>query len=144
MAGNTTIVPSERVLRLILLIHGQKVILDADMAALFGVETRVLVQAVKRNLERFPSDFMFPLSDEEFRDLRSQSVTSSSQGGRCSGLLARKSQRGAGFPHRCPKAHKAVESFRSRMAGQEQNCEEHHDTGRDLRDSAVAIQRRDY
>ena len=82
MAGNTVIVPAERILRLILLIRGQKVILDADIAALFGVETRVLVQAVKRNLERFPFDFMFPLSDDEFRDLRSQSVTSSSWGGR--------------------------------------------------------------
>lgn len=82
MAGKTTIVPSERILRLILLVRGQKVILDADMAALFGVETRVLVQAVKQNLDWFPPDFMFPLSDDEFRDLISQSVTSSSWGGR--------------------------------------------------------------
>ncbi len=82
MPGNTTIVPPERILRLILLIRGQKAILDAVIAALFGVETRVLVQAVKRNLERFPPDFMFPLSDDEFRNLRSQSVTSSSWGGR--------------------------------------------------------------
>ena len=68
MAGKATIVPCERILRLILLIRGQKVILDVDIAALFGVATRVLVQAVKRNLERFPPDFMFPLSDDEFRD----------------------------------------------------------------------------
>ena len=56
--------------------------LDADLAGLYDVETRVLVQAVKRNLERFPDDFMFQLSDEEFEDLKSQSVISSSWGGR--------------------------------------------------------------
>jgi len=51
--------------------------LDADLAQLYGVETRVLVQAVKRNLGRFPADFMFQLSAEEFSALRSQSVISS-------------------------------------------------------------------
>jgi ORF6N domain len=51
--------------------------LDTDLAALYGVETKVLVQAVKRNLERFPEDFMFQLSTEEFTNLRSQFVTSS-------------------------------------------------------------------
>jgi len=64
------------------LIRGEKVILDADLAELYGVETRVLVQAVKRNLERFPDDFMFQLTGEEFAILRSQSVTSRSWGGR--------------------------------------------------------------
>ncbi|MBE0430695.1 MAG: ORF6N domain-containing protein [Dehalococcoidia bacterium] len=56
--------------------------LDADLAALYGVETKVLVQAVKRNLVRFPEDFMFQLSQEEFAILRSQIVTSSDWGGR--------------------------------------------------------------
>ncbi len=56
--------------------------LDADLAALYGVETRVLVQAVKRNMKRFPSDFMFQLSKKEFDSLRSQTVTSSKWGGR--------------------------------------------------------------
>jgi len=56
--------------------------LDADLAVLYGVETRVLVQAVKRNIERFPEDFMFQLNREEFAILRSQSVTSSDWGGR--------------------------------------------------------------
>jgi hypothetical protein len=57
--------------------------LDADLAQLYGVETRVLVQAVKRNLARFPEDFMFQLSAEEFANLRSQSVISSAgHGGR--------------------------------------------------------------
>ncbi len=61
----------------ILVLRGQKVMLDADLAALYGVETRVLVQAIKRNLARFPTDFMFQLKSAEFRVLRSQSVISS-------------------------------------------------------------------
>ena len=56
--------------------------LDQDLADLYGVATRVLVQALKRNIERFPSDFMFQLTGQEFKDLRSQTVTSSSWGGR--------------------------------------------------------------
>jgi len=51
--------------------------LDADLAALYGVETKILLQAVKRNLERFPKDFMFQLTNQELRILRSQFVTSS-------------------------------------------------------------------
>ena len=62
---------------------GHKVMLDADLAALYGVETRTLVQAVKRNLDRFPDDFMFQLSRQDLAILRSQSVISSSaHGGR--------------------------------------------------------------
>ena len=61
----------------------QRVMLDADLAELYGVETRVLVQAVKRNLERFPKDFMFQLDNQDLAVLRSQSVTSSlTHGGR--------------------------------------------------------------
>ena len=67
----------ERITRSILLIRTQKVMLDADLAALYGVETRVLVQAVKRNRDRFPPDFMFQLTKPEFDKLRSQVVTSS-------------------------------------------------------------------
>jgi ORF6N domain len=63
--------------RSIRLIRGDKVILDEDLAELYGVETGKLVQAVKRNLERFPADFMFQLTNQEFKDLRSQFVTSS-------------------------------------------------------------------
>jgi hypothetical protein len=74
--------PAERIERAIRLIRGEKVILDADLAALYDVATRVLVQAVKRNLERFPPDFMFQLTEEEFAILRSQSVTSRGWGGR--------------------------------------------------------------
>jgi len=62
----------------ILLIKGQKVILDRDLAQLYDVETRVLKQAVKRNITRFPNDFMFVLSPDEFTNWRSQFVTSNS------------------------------------------------------------------
>jgi|WetSurMetagenome_2_1015567.scaffolds.fasta_scaffold00490_21 hypothetical protein len=58
-------------------LRGERVILDSDLAELYGVETRALVQAVRRNLDRFPSDFAFQLSKEEVDNLRSQSVTSS-------------------------------------------------------------------
>ncbi len=71
------LIPVERITSLILLIRWQKVILDADLARLYDVETRALVQAVRRNIDRFPEDFMFQLSKDEFNQLRSQSVTSS-------------------------------------------------------------------
>jgi hypothetical protein len=64
----------------ILALREQRVMLDADLAQLYGVETRVLVQAVKRNLTRFPADFMFQLSGEEWAVLRSQSVISNTEG----------------------------------------------------------------
>src|ERR1700730_6164037 len=72
----------ERVENAILLIRGEKVILDTNLAALYDVETRALLQAVKRNSERFPSDFMFQLTRKEFDSLRSQSVISKGSGGR--------------------------------------------------------------
>lgn len=59
-------------------IRGQKVMLDRDLAQLYGVETRVLNQAVRRNIERFPDDFMFQLSNDEFEDWKSQIVMSNS------------------------------------------------------------------
>ena len=61
----------------IFVIRGQKVMLDADLAELYGVEIKVLNQAVKRNLDRFPGDFMFQLTADEYADLRSQSDISS-------------------------------------------------------------------
>jgi len=70
----------ERIERAILVLRGHKVMLDADLAALYEVSTKVLLQAVKRNLERFPADFMFQLNAEEFQVLRSQFVTSKAPG----------------------------------------------------------------
>ncbi|HUJ12971.1 MAG TPA: ORF6N domain-containing protein [Thermoanaerobaculia bacterium] len=72
----------QQILQCIVLIRSQKVILSHDLAALYEVPTKVLMQAVKRNERRFPTDFMFRLSPREFRILRSQIVTSSSWGGR--------------------------------------------------------------
>jgi len=66
----------------IYLIRGHKVMLDADLAVLYGVETRALVQAVKRNRSRFPSDFVVRLTTAESEQLRSQTVISNTRGGR--------------------------------------------------------------
>ena len=81
MVDQKTLIPVERIERLIILIRGHKVILDTDLAKLYGVGTKVLNQAVKRNERRFPADFMLQLDQEEFDNLRSQSVTSSRWGG---------------------------------------------------------------
>ena len=69
-------VPVAQITQSILLIREHKVILDADLAGMYGVETKVLLQAVKRNIERFPEDFMFQFTKQEFAHLRSQIVTS--------------------------------------------------------------------
>jgi len=82
MVNEESLVPVERIEKAILLIRGQKVMLDGDLAALYGVETKMLVRAVKRNTNRFPTDFMFQLSKEEFDNLRFHFGTSSDWGGR--------------------------------------------------------------
>src|SRR5712691_8977063 len=71
------VIPARQIAQAILFLRGQKVMLDFDLAALYGVATKVLNQAVRRNRERFPEDFMFRLSPEEGFNLRSQIVTSS-------------------------------------------------------------------
>lgn len=71
-----SLVPLERIERAILLLREQKVMLDRDLAELYGVPTRVLKQAVRRNMDRFPEDFMFELTKAEFDNWRSQFVTS--------------------------------------------------------------------
>ncbi|MBW1909812.1 MAG: ORF6N domain-containing protein [Deltaproteobacteria bacterium] len=78
----TDIVPVERITDKIFLLRGKKVLIDRDLAHLYGVETRVLIQGVKRNIERFPSDFTFQLTQDEFDSLRSQIVISKGKGGR--------------------------------------------------------------
>jgi hypothetical protein len=77
MKDKKSIIPGERIEKRIYFIRQQKVMLSTDLAALYEVEPRVLVQAVKRNIERFPEDFMFQLSEKEFTDLKSQIVISS-------------------------------------------------------------------
>jgi hypothetical protein len=70
------VIAAERIERQILLLRGQKVMLSPDLADLYEVEPRVLVQAVKRNIDRFPDDFMFQLNEREFANLKSQIVIS--------------------------------------------------------------------
>ncbi len=72
------IIPKEGIEQKILLIRAKRVMLDRDLAKLYGVPTRVLIQSVKRNSERFPLDFMFQLNKGEFEDWKSQFVTSKS------------------------------------------------------------------
>ena len=75
-------IPDEIILRKIYLIRGKKVSLDTDLAELYGVDTKQLKRAVRRNITRFPEDFMFELNTKEFTDLRSQFGTSSWGGAR--------------------------------------------------------------
>ena len=81
-AQRTALIAAKTVERSIYAIRGHKVMLDSDLAVLYRVQTKVLVQAVRRNSQRFPSDFMFRLTPREFQILRSQSVTSKNAGGR--------------------------------------------------------------
>ena len=76
-SGRQQLIPIEVIERRIYLVRGQKVMLSTDLATLYGVQPRVLVQAVKRNKDRFPEDFMFQLSQQEFALLKSQIVISS-------------------------------------------------------------------
>lgn len=79
-AASSSLLPLELVTHRILALRGQRVILDADLAALYGVETKRFNEAVKRNAEKFPADFSFTVTAEEFANLRSQFATSSVDG----------------------------------------------------------------
>lgn len=72
-----SLLSEETIANKIYFIRNQKVMLDRDLAILYGIETKVLNQAVKRNMSRFPEDFMFQLTEIEFQNLKSQIVTSS-------------------------------------------------------------------
>ena len=82
MSENNNLISSERIENIIFTIRGYKILMDTHLAELYGVETRVLIQAVKRNEDRFPTDFMFQLTQNEFDSLRSQIVISKGKGGR--------------------------------------------------------------
>ncbi|RJP82068.1 MAG: ORF6N domain-containing protein [Desulfobacteraceae bacterium] len=75
------LVPEKKILKIIILVRGEKVILDSDLAILYGVETRRLNEQVRRNIDKFPDDFMFQLTKEEFENLKSQFATSSATWG---------------------------------------------------------------
>ena len=77
MKRSSFIIPTEKIERRIFCFRGVKVILSSDLAELYGVAVKALNQAVRRNIDRFPEDFMFQLTAEEFNDLKSQFVTSS-------------------------------------------------------------------
>ncbi len=77
ITDSQTVLPDEQIISKIYVFRNQKVMLDSDLATLYGVETKVLNQAVKRNSNRFPADFMFQLEEVEFEYLKSQIVTSS-------------------------------------------------------------------
>ncbi len=81
-AEQQTLVAEQKILNRIHVIRGQKVMLDRDLAEMYGVETKVFNQSVKRNAERFPKDFMFNLTEKKWENLRSQIVTSSWGGAR--------------------------------------------------------------
>ena len=82
MVAKGAVIPEARIENRIFLIRGEKVMLSTHLAQLYDVEPRALVQAVKRNIERFPDDFMFQLSAQEFAALKSQTVISSWGGSR--------------------------------------------------------------
>jgi hypothetical protein len=82
MASKQLPIPVERIEKAILLIRGEKIILDSTLAEMYGVETKQLKRAVRRNINRFPSDFMFELTKEEFDGLRYQFGTSNRGGAR--------------------------------------------------------------
>ena len=75
-AGRRLLIPSQRIAQAIVLLRGQKVMLDADLALLYGVQTKALNRAVKRNVRRFPADFMFQLTAREVENLRCHFGTS--------------------------------------------------------------------
>jgi hypothetical protein len=77
MAEKSPLSPGHQIENRIILLHGQRVILSFHLAEMYDVETKVLIQSVKRHLNRFPEDFMFPLTELEWSNLRSQIVTSS-------------------------------------------------------------------
>ena len=75
--GTSTLAATERIAQSIIVLRGQRVLLDSDLAALYEVETRRLNEQVRRNRDRFPPDFIFEVTDEEFEILMSQFATSS-------------------------------------------------------------------
>ena len=81
MSKNVALIPAEAIEKVILVIRDQKVMLDSDLAEIYGVETKRLNEQVRRNIERFPSDFMFQLTAQEMKNLKSHFATSSSNWG---------------------------------------------------------------
>src|SRR5215208_4902266 len=87
---------TETIARLVHAVRGERVLFDADLASLYGVSTKVLNQAVKRNSDRFPADFMFRLTAQEWKAIRSQSVTASVAGTNWSQIVTSSSKHRGG------------------------------------------------
>jgi hypothetical protein len=97
MQNSSDLIIEDRITRSIYLIRNQKVMMDSDLAEMYGVETKVLNQAVKRNLDRFPEDFMFQLSNEEWEDLQATIEEKNENDSLRSQFVTLKNDRG---PHR--------------------------------------------
>ena len=95
--------PSETIEKSILFIRGERVILDADLAALYGVTTARLNEQVKRNQDRFPKDFAFRLKREEFENLMSQYATSRSEHGGSASFLSSSLNTAPSWPRTCSR-----------------------------------------
>jgi len=107
--GVSSLIPLEAIERRIFLIRGEKVMLDRDLAELYGVEVRTLKQAVRRNLQRFPVDFMFELTKEEELFLRSQSVTLKGRGRHSKYLAFAFTEQGVAMLSSVLKSERAIE-----------------------------------
>jgi hypothetical protein len=108
-------VPADQIVPSILILRGDRVMLDSELANLYGVATNVLLQAVKRNSERFHEDFMLRLTVQEWEFLRSQSVTLNTGSGRHRKYLPHAfTEQGGRFP-RCPQCYEAHERSRSML-----------------------------
>jgi hypothetical protein len=103
----------EHIARSILVIRGQRVIMDSDLAILYGVQGKALLQAVRRNKDRFPLDFMFQLDKQELARLRSQSVTSKERGGRRYAPLPLRSRALRCSPVSCEASGRCWSTWRS-------------------------------
>lgn len=122
--------PKKPIESLILTLRGQKVILDADLAELYGVPTKAFNQAVKRNADRFPQDFLFQLTTQEWNNLKSQFVTSSLEVAQPEGVLPNWSQfvtsskrhRGAAYRPNAFTEHGRDDFEQSRSRGDERFC----------------------
>jgi hypothetical protein len=110
MSKSLTTIPIERVEQAILLIRGEKVILDADLAVLYGVSTTRLNEQVKRNSDRFPKDFAFRLTKGEFDNLISQFATSSSKHGGRRKLPLVFTEHGAIMAANVPNSERAIQA----------------------------------
>jgi hypothetical protein len=95
--SEASLIPIRRIERMILLLRGEKVMLDFDLGELYGVEARALNQAVKRNLDRFPDDFMFRLSPGEARLVMREQIVSTSETNSSQSVMSSRKHRGASY-----------------------------------------------